>query len=183
MLPDRDILREVLIYRPEDGLLFWRQRGAKWFEGNERFEPDAAARMWNGRNAGKQAFSRTSIKGYKVGCIFGRQALAHRVIWKLVTGDDPDTIDHINGIKHDNRFSNLRSVSQSTNCKNKATYSNNASGVPGVTATHWNKWKVQIGNPPLYLGIFETFEEAVAVRKKAEPKRLYHPNHGRTNKE
>lgn len=49
-------------------------------------------------------------------------------------GDVPDgmEIDHINGIKHDNRIENLRCVDRFVNCKNAAMRTDNKTGVTGV---------------------------------------------------
>lgn len=110
----------------------------------------------------------------------GQQCRAHRVIWKLVTGDDPLTIDHVNGDKSDNRLVNLRSVPQSENNKNKPTFSNNKTGHTGITKTPYGKWKVQIGNG--YVGCYGTLEEAMDARADAEEELGYHQNHGRTNR-
>ena len=44
--------------------------------------------------------------------------LVHRVVWFLHKGYWPDTIDHINGVRTDNRIENLRDVSQAQNSTN-----------------------------------------------------------------
>lgn len=43
---------------------------------------------------------------------------AHRAAWVYMTGKQPDEIDHLNGIKHDNRWSNLANVTHSQNMLN-----------------------------------------------------------------
>lgn len=43
---------------------------------------------------------------------------------------------------------------------------NNTSGHKGVTKTRWNTWQAWLNRK--YLGTFKTFEEAVAVRERAE---------------
>ncbi|MBY5974183.1 HNH endonuclease [Ferrimonas balearica] len=97
----------------------------------------------------------------------------------MVTGADADTIDHINGDKSDNRWSNLRSVSQRQNNMNRPTFSNNTTGHRGVTPMPYGQWKVQIGHS--YVGAFNSFDEAVSARTDAEARLGYHENHGRTN--
>ena len=49
----------------------------------------------------------------------GKTVPAHRVAWVMATGEQPIVIDHINGVKHDNRLANLRSVSIRDNNKNR----------------------------------------------------------------
>ena len=47
---------------------------------------------------------------------------AHQFIFYIATGKIVDCIDHINGIKTDNRIENLRSVTQSQNCFNREVH-------------------------------------------------------------
>jgi hypothetical protein len=58
--------------------------------------------------------------GYVYLYVDGKQYAAHRIIWKLHTGEDPiEVIDHINGDKSDNRIVNLRDVSHLENARNR----------------------------------------------------------------
>ncbi|WP_063927616.1 HNH endonuclease [Enterobacter asburiae] len=51
--------------------------------------------------------------------IDGKKYLAHRLAFLLVHGRYPNgVIDHINGVRNDNRIENLRDVSQGQNTKN-----------------------------------------------------------------
>ena len=43
---------------------------------------------------------------------------AHRLAWAFMTGEQPDVVDHINGLRHDNAFKNLRNGTQADNTKN-----------------------------------------------------------------
>ena len=61
-------------------------------------------------------------------------APAHRIAWVLMTGEQPNYIDHINGVKHDNRWHNLRSVTASENMQNKR-FHRIARGEPGPLDT------------------------------------------------
>ncbi len=111
------VLRLLLDYDPETGWLTWRHRD---YEDLAHLTSRASCSKFNSQFAGKRALSCTAgSHGYLTGAIFGRQYLAHRVIWAIETDGWPDCIDHINGNRRDNRIANLRSVSKAENAKNK----------------------------------------------------------------
>lgn len=98
---------------------------------------------------------------------------AHRLAWFFVNGVWPKgVIDHINGLKTDNRIENLRDVSPSVNMENRRRpQKNNTSGFLGVRP-HRKKWQavITINGKSIALGTYETPEEAhsVYVMKKRE---------------
>ncbi|MFD2248971.1 hypothetical protein [Pseudochelatococcus lubricantis] len=97
-------------------------------------------------------------------------------------GADPDEIDHVNGIRSDNRFNNLRNVDHAANTRNVALHSSNTSGVIGVSwAKRECRWRASIkaNNRERHIGYFRDFEDAVAARKAAERQFGFHKNHGR----
>jgi hypothetical protein len=162
-------LHDLLRYEADTGLLFWKSR------------PNGTP-QWNGRFAGKEAFTSEYPGGYKHGDIFGLRVRAHRVIWAMHNGMWPDgEIDHINGNPRDNRIENLREVDRTGQNRNHKLQSNNKSGRVGV---YWHsrgqKWTAQIrANGKVYhLGLFASISEAVAARSAAEKVAGYHPNHG-----
>lgn len=166
-LPSQDELRQIFQYDPETGKLFWLPR-----EGNV---------SWNKVFAGKEAGCLDS-KGYirirTGGCVW----VAHRVIWKFVTGEDPEFIDHINGDRSDNRLCNLRSVTQTENARNTARHRTNTSGCTGVFwHTRESRWYavISINAKRKVLGSFRDKADAIAARKAAEKQLGYHENHGR----
>jgi len=127
---------------------------------------------------GREAGTFCKHTGYRKVYFDRRVYYTHRLIWKLLYGEDPEEIDHINGNRSDNRITNLRSVCHYENMRNSKQYSGNTSGVTGVSwCKDRPKWRAGIGGK--VLGDFDRFEDAVAARKQAEKEYGYHPNHGR----
>ena len=182
-LPDSEKLNRILSYYPDSGLLFWKHRDFDTFEyqGPHLLR---IANSWNTAHAGKQGFTIRLNTGYMASTIDSVPFLAHRIIWKMVHGVDPEHIDHINGLRNDNRLVNLRETTVGGNCRNMATPSSNTSGVVGV---HWHTtnrtWtaNIQACGRLTHLGTFKSKEEAIAARKRAERALGYHANHGREN--
>jgi hypothetical protein len=111
-------------------------------------------------------------KGYVKIEIYGSPVLAHRLAWFLYYGQWPKSqIDHINGIKCDNRITNLRDVTQSQNQCNVGTRKDNTSGFRGVTFhKHRRKWVVEgrrFGKRAC-VGYYDSIEDAKAARIKWE---------------
>jgi len=108
---------------------------------------------------------------------------AHRLAWLYFYEKFPKNyIDHINGIKNDNRICNLRDVTSKESAKNKSIRNNNTSGFTGVSFSKANKkWKAQIciKGKQTNLGYFKNKEDAIKRRKLANIKYGYHENHGR----
>lgn len=108
---------DVMEYNPETGIVTAKVR-------------------FSNRPAGMPIGSNTSY-GYLATSLFGKKVQIHRLAWFLYYGEWPAMdIDHINGIKKDNRISNLRLATISQNQFNKPIQKNNSSGVKGV---YWNK--------------------------------------------
>lgn len=98
--------------------------------------------------------------------------MLHRLVMGVQDIDWKEcVVDHINGDVYDNRKQNLRVVTQSQNGMNSKPSKNNVSGATGVIK-HQNKWEAYIRYQweRIYLGVFDTFDEAVAARRKAEEK-------------
>lgn len=95
----------------------------------------------------------------------------HRLIYGIDAISKNMRIDHINGNRADNRKSNLRLVTLSQNAMNRKIPNNNTSGCSGVSYNKiQQRWEARIGyeGRRIHLGWFDTLEEAVMARKKAE---------------
>ena len=153
-LPTFEEVSERLSYNPETGVLLWKIRPTTRIK------------------AGTRAGSAKSGGGYRRVLIFGRPYKEHRVAWLLQTGSWPvNHIDHRNGVRSDNRFSNLREATNAENCRNGGIRSSNRSGVPGVgwhiRSARWRA-RITVDGHAVFIGAFETFDAAVAARKAAE---------------
>lgn len=119
------------------------------------------------------AVNRGSIKaGSKAGAVNGGGYLviginyklysAHRLAWLYVHGVWPKNfIDHINGVKTDNRISNLREATIRENGQNRIEH--RTGKLVGATyAKDRNMWRAQIeiNNKNVRLGQFKTEQEA-----------------------
>ena len=141
------MLKEYFDY--QDGKLIWKQ-------GNSRVKV--------GRTAGS-----ISGKGY-INIKFKQKTYqAHRLIYLYHYGYLPEVLDHINGVKTDNRIENLRKATASQNQHNRVLNANNTSGYKGVTFNKLrNKWqaKVKTNNVYKHLGLFEDIEDAAMAVSK-----------------
>ena len=130
------------------------------------------------KNKGSRAGSLHKATGYRYIEIDNRKYLEHRVIWLLKTGSFPEhQVDHINGVRSDNRWSNLRDVDGATNTQNqKKPSKNNSTGFLGV-ARNGKGFTARIlaNGVGRYLGTFKTAEEAHEVYIKAKIK--FHQGH------
>lgn len=177
-LPSQEVLRQLLDYDPDSGVMRWKHRGREWFSSSSRRKAETSMNAWNARYAGSLAFTSLHKDGYKSGGLLGMSVLAHRVLWALVYGEWPDCLDHINGNPSDNRIQNLRAVSQDVNNKNRRR--SKSGSVLGVYQ-RGRRWAAYIGARPkrIHLGQFGCQTAAMIARKKAERELGYHPNHGR----
>ena len=114
--------------------------------------------------------------------LLGSKYRSHRLSVLYMTGSFPsDEVDHINGDGTDNRWSTLRCVSKEENRKNVKLQSNNSTGRVGVyfnkTRNHWIA-KINAGKKTKTIGAFNTLQDAINARSKAEIEYSYHENHG-----
>lgn len=180
ILPSAEMLRALLSYEQDTGLLFWKKRDVSMFKDGAQSAQWRCDR-WNSRFEGKRAFTAKKSDNYYHSSIGGKWMSAHRVIWKMVKGEDPDIIDHIDGNRENNRISNLRSVSMALNLKNSARRPSLTNPYTGVSkmGKRWQAY-VHLSGKKISLGCHDTPEAAWEARKNAELSYGYHPNHGRS---
>lgn len=177
-LPQVEYLRECLSYSPESGLLTWKHRP------RDHFTCDRGHSVFLSSFAGRTAGSRARIGYLSVG-IDHVLYYAHRIAWALHYGVPPaQFIDHINGVKDDNRIVNLHDVPADVNQRNQVRRSDNTSGITGV---YWHrqrgKWGARIrrDNRNYYLGLYDDINKAIAARQRANERFDFSPYHGQEN--
>lgn len=142
------LVRELLDYDPETGLFRWRKTPA------------------NGVKVGDVA-GYDNGQGYRKITIKGRHFRAHHLAWAMMHGEYPDgVVDHINGIRDDNRIVNLRLATHSQNSQNRRCHQNNRAGLKGVSwRARERRWHahIRVDGKLLHLGYFATAEEAHAA--------------------
>ena len=160
---EEDYIRENLRYDPETGHLWWTKPSGM---------------------GGRQRSLDKPVGSYRKGyLIFGipksvsgsssiKYPLIHRIAWFLYYGVWPDELlDHINGVRADNRIENLRPASHRENSRNRKPYKSFSSRHKGV---HWRKcdsrWISQIKyskGKQKHLGSYTSEEEAARAYDKA----------------
>jgi hypothetical protein len=116
--PPQGLLLSLLSYDNDTGELRWKTK--------------AGDVKWNNKLAGNVAGS-INAYGYLLVRVEKQCFGAHRLIFKMMTGREPaNQIDHINGVRHDNRWCNLREATSSQNNCNSSLLTRNALGCKGV---------------------------------------------------
>ena len=154
-------LRCLLEYNPQTGVLRWLPRPVSMFDAEWR------ARAWNTRFAGKEAFTASNSKGYRIGVLLELPCTAHVVAWALYYGEWPkEQVDHWNLDKSDNRAVNLREAAQSQNVQNRPTPygSSRHKGVGWHKSSQRWRARVQKDGKRVFCGYFHSESAAVAAR-------------------
>ena len=149
MLPSQEELMRIFAYDPETGELRRRSTGA----------------LITARSKG-----RGGKPGHIQVSVHNKVRYAHRVIWKMIMGEDPPAeVDHRDCDPGNNRWSNLRASDRRTNSANRGRNRNNSSGFKGVYLHQCGRWTAGItaNRKSYYLGLFDTPEEAHAAYAKA----------------
>jgi len=147
-LPPVELLNELLEYNPDTGVLRWKV---------------ARGNIKAGMVAGCK-----KRRGYREVQIAGKAYKSHRIIWKMVYGNDPDVdkvIDHINQVKGDNRICNLRVVSVFENNLNGGV---NKPGATGISYLYWDKReeKYVVRVKRKFIGYCKTLDGAIEILKR-----------------
>lgn len=148
-------LKELLSYDPETGVFRWRCARGKAKKG-------AIA----GRVEAKNGYIQIGLFGYLY--------MAHRLAVLYMTGSYPKTqIDHKNGLVADNRWCNLRETERDCldNAQNMKLFRTSTTGYAGVcfvkSIAKFSS-RICVEGRRLFLGYFDTPEEAYAARLKAQ---------------
>jgi hypothetical protein len=155
----------------------------KWLDYNPKTGEFTRKMVCDGRfKVGEKAGSLHKQLGYIVISVMSKPYYAHRLAFIWMGEILPEEVDHINHIRHDNRWANLRSANKSLNTKNIKISPRNTSGYTGVDCKNGcNRWRarIRVNGKQLTLGYFDRKEDAIKARKAAEKKYGFHPNHGK----
>lgn len=157
-LPAASEIKSIFDYDPVSGEMRWKRRP----------ETGRGAKIFNKRFAGKcVGWIDVGSGGYLRVEWLGATWFVHRIIWKLVTGEDaPEFIDHEDRNVVNNRWKNLRCASHAQNMWNAKLFHNNKSGHKGVSFIQAHrKWRaaISVNGRKKHLGYFETADEAGAA--------------------
>ena len=152
-LPDIELLNKLFSYDKDTGIIRWK------IQASIRIKVGDIVGCYNS-------------EGYRVCRIQGTAYALHRVIWKLMTGEDPMelNIDHIDRDRANNKWSNLRLTDSRGNCENRGIRRTSKTGYTGVSRDR-DRYRAQIvvRGEYFYLGTFPTPEEAsVAYETKKQ---------------
>jgi hypothetical protein len=142
------------------------------------YDPLTGLFTWAARNGGRSSVGATAgyVNRAGYGCIGinKREFKAHRLAWLCIHGRWPaQEIDHINGIRTDNRIANLREASRLENMHNVHAEYKNSMGVTGIRRTPSGRYssRINVAGRSEFLGCFITPEEARAAYLAAKRER------------
>lgn len=166
-IPNQDYLRECFDYIFETGQLVWLNRP------DLHFASSRAGKIFNGRFSGKVAGHYHTRNGYLEVRLDGKLYKGHRIIWKLLTGEDPENmLDHIDGDVSNNKIENLRIANAQENARNgskRPKKANSTSVYKGVGLTSGGKWAsyITVGDKPFVKEFKTELEAALDYDKRA----------------
>ena len=150
---------------------------AAYVRGSLQYDQETGVLTWSkdqGRaRAGDVAGGVRSTDGYITIGLYGNKFHGHRLAYAIVNGEWPNfDIDHINGQRSDNRWSNLRAATRSENNQNiRGARPGNKTGLLGVhQAGRKFRASIKLAGVRTDLGMFDTAEAAhrAYINKKGE---------------
>ena len=151
------------------GSPFTQEQVKEWFE----YRSGGALHWRKGRKKAQKGnrYGSKRTDGYRRGWLLGKQYFEHRLIWFYHYGEWPkDDLDHINGIRDDNKIENLREVTKQQNQFNRKSNRGSSSGYKGVCYhKNINKWMAYFcsGSKRTHIGYFGTEIEAAKAYDNA----------------
>lgn len=149
-------VRELLNYDAKTGVFTWKQN-----RGTRKVKGIRAGSLYS--------------TGYRTLKIDGFRYKEHRLAWLITYNAWPTlSIDHINGVRDDNRIVNLREATQCEQSQNrKVSPKNRHPGVYFCKRTGRFRARIRVNRMKIELGRFDTSAEAQEAYLKA--KQQYHP--------
>ena len=153
----QQILKQLMHYDPETGVF------TRLITTNPRAKAGAVAGTKTG-------------DGYLKSQINGRPYLLHRLAWLYMTGEMPPVgilMDHINQVKDDNRFKNLRLADHSLNGQNISQPQNWQSRTSSHRGVHWDSsrsmWfsQIAVSGKKKFLGRYQSEQDALKAYQRA----------------
>lgn len=157
---EQKVLKEYFDYNPSIGKLI-----------NKKKRPRCEVGTISVYTHKHDGYARISFKG--------KTYSEHILIWIWMFNEVPDNIDHINGIRDDNRLCNLRNVSHKINMQNQrlGTRHKSYSNVPGVFYDkRKDKYRIRLMSPDGVYKSFGLYNDVKEAEKRCiELRRIYYP--------
>lgn len=154
-----DYLKDAFTYDKDTGELRWSESRPP-----SHFSSNAYYLRYLKLRSGKIAGSLSGVHGYANIQIKGKVSYAvHRIVFYMNHGWLPDSIDHINNIRNDNRIANMRPANKASNAMNRSFNKNNKSGFKGVDfIKRRNVFRAQIqkDGKKIIIGTYDNAEDA-----------------------
>lgn len=176
----QDYIKGLIEYNPDSGKAKWKERVlGKDLSGAER----RGITAFNSARSGNDIVTVDS-RGYIVTSILGLKIALHRLIFIYMEGKEPVCCDHINGVRTDNKWSNLRAVTLYENKQNVkrdqgVVKYTGVTKIRRVDGSYNYRAKIRVDGKSKQLGMFDTPEQAAIAYNEAIDK--YRNGFGRKN--